>query len=72
MRDKVRLNDLLKDDDVRSRDMKDDESNIDLGDCMIVDSPPIKLKTSNLSFEVKLYRSHWSFHSLSIQHTPTN
>ena len=44
----------LNDDDIRNRDLADDESNTDPMDCMIVDRPPKKPKSSNSSSEVEL------------------
>lgn len=44
----------LNDDNIRNRDMEDDENNIDPTDCMILDGPPQNLKTSNTSLDVEL------------------
>lgn len=44
----------LNDDNIRNRDMEDDENNIDPTDCMILDGPPQNLKTSNTSSDVEL------------------
>ena len=44
----------LNDDNIRNRDMEDDEDNTDPTECMILDRPPENFKTSNTSGEVKL------------------
>lgn len=44
----------LNDDNIRNRDMEDDEINIDPTDCMILDGRPHNLKTSNTSLDVEL------------------
>ncbi|CAM0912474.1 unnamed protein product [Alopecurus aequalis] len=45
----------LNDDDIRNRQLKDDEeTNMDPKDCVILDRPPKKLKTANSSSKVEL------------------
>ena len=39
----------FNDDDIRNRDLDDDETNTDPSDCMIVERPPNKPKASNSS-----------------------
>ena len=43
----------FNDDDIRNRDLDDDETNTDPIDCMIVERPPNKLKASNSSSQVE-------------------
>jgi hypothetical protein len=43
----------LNDDNIRNRDLKDDEDQtFDPMDCVIVDGPPTKIKTSKLSSDI--------------------
>jgi hypothetical protein len=43
----------LNDDDIRNRDLKDDEDQtFDPTDCVIVDGPPKSIKTSKLASEI--------------------
>uniref|UniRef100_A0A8R7UEJ0 Uncharacterized protein n=1 Tax=Triticum urartu TaxID=4572 RepID=A0A8R7UEJ0_TRIUA len=44
----------LNDDNIRNRDMKEDDNNTDATECMILDRPPENFKTSNTSTEVEL------------------
>ena len=59
----------LNDDNIRNRDMEDDENNIDPTDCMILDGPPQNLKTSNTSLDVELISQSYI---LSPSVNPTN
>lgn len=59
----------LNDDNIRNRDMEDDENNIDPTDCMILDGPPQNLKTSNTSSDVELISQSYI---LSPSVNPTN
>ena len=59
----------LNDDNIRNRDMEDDENNIDPTDCMILDRPPQNLKTSNTSLDVELISQSYI---LSPSVNPTN
>ena len=43
----------FNDDDIRNRDLDDDETNTDPTDCMIVERPPNKPKASNSSSQVE-------------------
>jgi hypothetical protein len=47
----------LNDDNIRNRDIEDDENNTDPTDCMILEGPPENLKPSNTSSEVELSQS---------------
>ena len=44
----------LNDDDLRNRAVKDDETNTDPEDCVILDRPPKKIKKSNSISKVEL------------------
>ena len=44
----------LNDDDLRNKPVKDDKTNTDPDDCMIMDRPPKKLKKSNSSQKFEL------------------
>ena len=59
----------LNDDNIRNRDMKDDEKNADPTDCMILDSPPENFKTLNTSSPVELISQSFI---LSSSINPTN
>lgn len=59
----------LNDDNIRNRDMEDDENNIDPTDCMILDGPPQNLKTSNTSSDVEFISQSYI---LSPSVNPTN
>ncbi|KAE8815056.1 hypothetical protein D1007_07559 [Hordeum vulgare] len=59
----------LNDDNIRNRDMEDDENNIDPTDCMLLDGPPQNLKTSNTSSDVELISQSYI---LSPSVNPTN
>ena len=55
----------LNDDNIRNRDLKDDEEQIfDPTDCVIVDGPPKNIKTSKLASEI-------GFISQSLLHDPS-
>jgi hypothetical protein len=55
----------LNDDNIRNRDLKDDEEQIfDPTDCVIVDGPPKNIKTSKLASEI-------GFISQSLLHVPS-
>ena len=59
----------FNDDDIRNRDLDDDETNTDPTDCMIVERPPNKPKASNSSSQVELISQSFI---LSPFVTPTN
>ena len=59
----------LNDDNIRNRDIEDDENNIDPTECMILDRPPKNFKTSNTSGEVELISQSFL---LSPSVNPTN
>ena len=61
----------FNDDDIRNRDLDDDETNTDPTDCMIVERPPNKPKASNSWSQVELTIMSQSF-ILSPFVTPTN
>lgn len=57
----------LNDDDLRNQPVKDDETDTDPEDCVIMDRPPKKLKKSNSSQNLSSCHNHWSLHHWSIQ-----
>lgn len=59
----------LNDDDIRNRDIEDDEDNTDPTDCMILEGPPENLKPSSTSSEVELMSQSFI---LSPSLNPTN
>ena len=59
----------FNDDDIRNRDLDDDEINTDPTDCMIVERPPNKPKASISSSQVELILQSFI---LSPSVTPTN
>ena len=63
------VNSEFNDDDIRNRDLDDDETNTDSTDCMIVERPPNKPKASNSSSQVELISQSFI---LSPSVTPTN
>ena len=59
----------LNDDNIRNRDIEDDEDKTDPTDCMILETPPENLKPSNTSSQVELISQSFI---LSASLIPTN
>ena len=59
----------LNDDNIRNRDMEDDDNNTNPTECMILDTPPENFKTSNTSTDVELISRSFI---LSLSVNPTN